>query len=121
MLRRLPYVLAALVVDLIPVAVFAAMGHALLTTPLGATTNARLVVLAVVDAYVICRVIMCVTRTFVSPSNHRLRLVQVRRRSGRCIIERWMSAGSAPWRCSASRRRRWGCCSGCTGPRTTCS
>ena len=94
MLRRLPFVLAALVVDLVPVAVFAAVGHALLTTPLGATTNTRLVVLAVVDAYVICRVIMCVTRTFVSPANHRLRLIQ-------CddywagYIERWVRRISA--------------------------
>ncbi len=77
MLRRLPFVLGALVLDLIPVAVFAAIGHALLTTPLGTTTNARLVTLAVVDAYVLCRVIMCVTRTFVSPREHRLRLIQI--------------------------------------------
>ncbi len=40
MLRRLPFVLAALLLDLVPVAVFAAVGHALLTTPLGATNNA---------------------------------------------------------------------------------
>ena len=94
MLRRLPFVLAALVVDLVPVAVFAAVGNALLTTPLGATTNTRLVVLAVVDAYVLCRVIMCLTRTFVSPTNHRLRLIQ-------CddywalYIERWVRRISA--------------------------
>ena len=76
MLRRLPFVLGALVVDLVPVAVFAAVGHAMLASPLGDRTNTRLVVLTVVDAYVICRVIMCVTRTFVSPANHRLRLIQ---------------------------------------------
>jgi small-conductance mechanosensitive channel len=94
MLRRLPFVLCALLLDLVPIAVFAAVGNALLTTPLGATTNTRLVVLAVVDAYVICRVIMCITRTFVSPSNHRLRLIQ-------CddfwalYIERWVRRISA--------------------------
>ena len=76
MLRRLPFVLAALLLDLVPVAVFAAVGHAMLATPLGAQTNTRLVVLAVVDAYVICRVVMCLTRAFVSPANHRLRLIQ---------------------------------------------
>ena len=89
MLRRLPFVLAALLVDLVPVAVFAALGHALLTTPLGATTNTRLVVLAVVDAYVLCRVIMCLTRTFVSPSNHRLRLIQCDD-DWALFIERWV-------------------------------
>jgi small-conductance mechanosensitive channel len=94
MLRRLPFVLCALLLDLVPVAVFAAVGNALLTTPLGATTNTRLVVLAVVNAYVICRVIMCITRTFVSPANHRLRLIQ-------CddfwalYIERWVRRISA--------------------------
>ncbi len=89
MLRRLPFVLAALLLDLVPVAVFAAMGHLMLTTPLGATTNTRLVVLAVVDAYVLCRVIMCVTRTFVSPSNHRLRLIQCDDHWA-SYIERWV-------------------------------
>ena len=75
--------------DLVPVAVFAAIGHAMLTTPLGAQTNTRLVVLAVVDAYVICRVVMCVTRTFVSPSNHRLRLIQCDDHWAG-FIERWV-------------------------------
>ena len=94
MLRRLPFVLLALGLDLIPVAVFAAVGHALLTTPLGATTNSRLVVLAVVDAYVICRIIMCVTRTFVSPRDHRLRLIQCDDHSAE-FIELWVRRISA--------------------------
>ena len=94
MLRRLPFVVAALLLDLIPVAVFAAVGHALLTTPLGATTNSRLVTLAVVDAYVICRVIMCVTRTFVSPREHRLRLIQCDDHAAE-FIEVWVRRISA--------------------------
>ena len=94
MLRRLPFVLAALLIDLVPVAVFAAVGHAMLTTPLGAQTNTRLMVLAVVDAYVICRVIMCVTRTFVSPANHRLRLIQCDDYWA-AFIERWVRRLSA--------------------------
>ncbi len=76
MLRRLPFVLAALLLDLVPVACSPRSATLMLTTPLGAQTNTRLVVLAVVDAYVLCRVVMCVTRTFVSPANHRLRLIQ---------------------------------------------
>ena len=94
MLRRLPFVLAALVVDLVPVAVFAAVGHFMLSTKLGAATNTRLVVLAVVDAYVACRVIMCVTRTFVSPANHRLRLIQCDDHWA-LYIERWVRRISA--------------------------
>ncbi len=94
MLRRLPFVIGALSLDLVPVAVFAAVGHALLTTPLGADSNSRLVVLAVVDAYVICRVIMCLTRTFVSPREHRLRLIQCDDHWA-AFIERWMRRISA--------------------------
>ena len=93
-LRRLPFVLVGLLLDLIPVAVFAAMGHALLTTPLGATTNTRLVVLAIVDAYVICRVIMCITRSFVSPRDHRLRLIQCDDQAA-AFIEIWVRRISA--------------------------
>ena len=89
MLRRLPFVVVALALDLVPVAVFAAIGHALLTTPLGATTNTRLVVLAIVDAYVICRIVMCVTRSFVSPRDHRLRLIQCDDHSA-AFIELWV-------------------------------
>jgi small-conductance mechanosensitive channel len=89
MLRRLPYVLTALVLDLVPVAVFAAVGNALLATPLGASTNTRLVVLAVVNAYVICRLVMCATRMFVAPSNHRLRLIQCDDQWAG-FIERWV-------------------------------
>ncbi len=77
LLRRLPYVLAHLMLELIPVALFAAVGNLLLGVPLlGAITNTKLVILAVVDAYVLCRVIMCLTRMFVTPYTPRLRLVQ---------------------------------------------
>ncbi|WP_158745925.1 mechanosensitive ion channel domain-containing protein, partial [Acidisphaera sp. L21] len=89
MLRRLPFVLIALILDLIPVVVFAAVGHAMLTTPLGVTTNTRLVVLAIVDAYVVCRVIMCITRSFVSPTDHRLRLIQCDDQAAE-FIENWV-------------------------------
>ena len=94
MLRRLPFVMLGLLLELVPVTVFAAVGHLLLTTPLGATTNTRLVVLAVVDAYVLCRVIMCVTRTFVSPREHRLRLIQCDDPSA-AFIELWIRRISA--------------------------
>ena len=94
MLRRLPFVLVALLLDLTPVAVFAAVGHMLLTTPLGDSTNTRLVVLAVVDAYVLVRAIMCVTRCFVSPRDHRLRLIQCDDAAA-AFIERWMRRLSA--------------------------
>ncbi len=89
MLRRLPFVVVALLLDLVPVAAFAAIGNALLTTPLGNTTNTRLVVLALVNAYVLCRVVLCVTRMFVSPREHRLRLIQCDDDTA-LYLERWV-------------------------------
>ena len=47
--RRLPLVLVDLLLNLLPVAVFAALGNALLSTDLGDTENTRLVVMAVVE------------------------------------------------------------------------
>ena len=89
LLRRLPFILVGFLLDLAPVAVFAVAGRLLLATPLGAAANGRLVVLAVVNAYVICRAVMCVTRMVVSPRKPRLRLVQCSDRWA-AYIERWM-------------------------------
>ena len=76
MLRRLPFVGMAFLLDLIPLAVFAALGNALLTLPLGTTPNDRLVVMAVVDAYVVCQLILCLTRAIVAPAQPSMRLVR---------------------------------------------
>jgi moderate conductance mechanosensitive channel len=82
-------VLAALLLDMVPVAVFAAVGNAMLATPLGDTINAKLVVLAVVNAYVVVRLVMCVTRIFVSPLDRRLRLIQCQDAIA-AYTERWV-------------------------------
>jgi moderate conductance mechanosensitive channel len=89
MLRRLPFVLGGLLLSLLPVAAFAAISNGLLGTPLGDARNARLVVLAVVYAYVICRAVMCLTRMFVAPDSPRLRLIQCTDETA-AYVERWM-------------------------------
>jgi small-conductance mechanosensitive channel len=89
MLRRLPFVFGGLLLNLLPVAVFAAISSGLLGTPLGDAKNPRLVVLAVVYAYVICRAIMCFTRMVVAPDSPRLRLLQCSNDTA-AYIERWM-------------------------------
>ncbi len=89
MVKRLPFALAALVLDAVPVAVFAAVGNAMLATPLGDTLNAKLVVLAVVNAYVVVRLVTCATRFFVSPELPRLRLIQCQDAVA-AYIERWV-------------------------------
>jgi len=76
MMRRVPFVLLGLMLDLIPVAVFAASAYAVLAL-VEPAPNARLVILALVDAYLTCRVLLCITRMFVAPATPRLRLVPV--------------------------------------------
>jgi small-conductance mechanosensitive channel len=94
MLRRLPFVLVNLVLNVLPVAVFAALGNVLLSTPLGDTRNTRLVVIAVVNAYVMCRLVMCLVRMMVAPDAPRLRLIQCTDDTAQ-YIERWMRRLSA--------------------------
>jgi len=65
-MMRLPFVLGRFVLDLLPVVAFAAVGNMLLGTEIGELVTARLVILAIVNAYVLRRVIICVARTLVS-------------------------------------------------------
>jgi len=76
-LQRLPFAVARLLLDFIPVLVFAAAGHVLLGTPLGTPVATRLVILALVNAYVICRLIMCITRMLVLPGGQPFRLLEL--------------------------------------------
>jgi len=74
LLRVLPYALARLLLDLVPVAVFIAAGNVLVGVMPGIDDRTRLVVIAVVNAYAACRAVMCVTRLLVSPADRSLRL-----------------------------------------------
>ena len=76
MLRRLPFALVNLVLELAPLAVFAAVAYGILTArDYGYTT--RLAILTVVNAYVAARAVMALTRMLVAPASPRLRLVAV--------------------------------------------
>jgi small-conductance mechanosensitive channel len=66
-IARIPFVLARLALDLLPVVVFAAVGTMLLGTHLGNDATPRLVIVAIVHAYALSRSVMCVARTLVSP------------------------------------------------------
>ena len=74
LLRILPYALVRLLLDLAPVAIFAATGNLLVSIIPQIDERTRLVVIAVVNAYAACRAVMCVTRMLVSPADWRLRL-----------------------------------------------
>ena len=77
LLRVLPYALVRLLLDLVPVAVFAAAGNGLVGLVPGIDARTRLVVIALVNAYAGCRAVMCVARMLLSPADKRLRLWRV--------------------------------------------
>ncbi|HUZ64155.1 MAG TPA: mechanosensitive ion channel domain-containing protein [Acetobacteraceae bacterium] len=89
LLRRLPFALARLLLDLLPVGVFLALGTALPQAGFGGSPATRAAILDLVQAYVAIRLVMCITRTLVAPASPRLRLLHMSDRAAR-YIETWM-------------------------------
>ena len=87
-LRKLPYALGRLLLDLVPIALFAAVAYALLGTRLGEPTQTRMVIRVAANAYVVCRVVLRVTAMLVSPTEPHLRLVHLSDR-GAAYVVRW--------------------------------
>lgn len=77
LLRRVPLVLGRLVLELLPVLGFLAVGHLIAASALGGKDLPRLVLLAVIDAYALCAAILCIARMMFSPSEPRLRLLHI--------------------------------------------
>ncbi len=75
---RLPFVLLRLILDLLPVASFAAIGYLLLATELGSNATARMVILAIINAYVLCRGMLCAIAALVSPTQMQPSLLIIR-------------------------------------------
>ncbi len=74
LLKRVPLVLARLVLELIPVLGIAVIGHLFTGSSLGGQAVSRLIILAVIDAYAICVALLCLARMLLSPDASRLRL-----------------------------------------------
>jgi len=83
-LVRLPFVLGRLLLELLPVLVFVGTASMLLGTEIGDLPTARLVILAVVNAYALSRGLICVVRALVGP----LGLLRVRAETA-AYIEIW--------------------------------
>ncbi len=66
-LVRLPFVLGRLALELLPVLVFAGVANTLLGTEIGDLPTARLVILAVVNAYALSRGLICIVRVLAGP------------------------------------------------------
>jgi small-conductance mechanosensitive channel len=77
-LRRVPLVLGRLLLELVPVLAIALVGHLFAGSSLGGQTVSRLIILAVIDSYAVCRAILSVTRMLLSPESSRLRLFHLR-------------------------------------------
>ncbi len=89
LLRRLPFVLARFAVKVVPLIVLAAIGYALLSTPLGDRRTARLVILAVLNAYLLTRFVVTLARVLLAPDVPRLRMVRLSD-SGAAYLTRWV-------------------------------
>ncbi|MET0723549.1 MAG: mechanosensitive ion channel domain-containing protein, partial [Tardiphaga sp.] len=81
---RLPFVLGRLVLELLPVVVFAGVVALILGTDIGDAGVTRLAILAIVNAYVLARGIICLTRALFGP----LSLFTVREETS-AYIEIW--------------------------------
>src|SRR5438105_1608971 len=66
---RLPFVLTRLALELLPVICFAAIGNLLLATDIGREATPRVVILAMVNAYVLSSAILYATAALVSPAS----------------------------------------------------
>ena len=76
-LRQVPYLVGRLVLDLLPLAAFAAVADLMLGTALGDPIEARLVSVQAVQAYLLARMILAGCAFLVSPAKPRLRLLGV--------------------------------------------
>jgi small-conductance mechanosensitive channel len=86
LLRRLPFILMAATVDVLPPLAFLAVATLLLGTPLTGSSGVRTVTIAVVDAYVIVRIIGCVARASFGAPAARLRLLPVSNDAARDLM-----------------------------------
>lgn len=88
MMRRVPFVVLALLLDLIPIGGFMACSYAVLAL-VEPESSARLVILAIIDAYAAWRVVLCIARMLVAPAMPRMRLVHVSDAAAAYIV-RWV-------------------------------
>ena len=93
-LRRVPFGLAALALDLLPVLAVSASGYVLITSGLATQTTPRLVILAAVNAYAAYRLVNGVVHMLVAPAERRLRLLPVGDAKA-AYISRWARRAAA--------------------------
>ena len=85
-LRRLPYGAGCFCVDLLPMLSVAAVSYALLAGGLSGEITSRLVILAVLNAYLAWRLVVAIANAVASPKSTRLRLIPVNDDSAAVIV-----------------------------------
>ena len=86
MLRRVPYLVGALLLDLAPILALAAMGFVLIASGLARTQTSRLVILTVLNAYTAWRLILVVMRLLAAPNCPKLRLLPLNTQAARLLV-----------------------------------
>lgn len=84
--RRLPYVVASFLLDLLPVLAVIATGAVLLSAGMTSTLISRLVILTVLNGYVGWRLIVALARTIAAPNAPRLRLLPIDRAQAHVMV-----------------------------------
>ncbi|MBP0446179.1 mechanosensitive ion channel [Roseomonas sp. SSH11] len=77
LLQRAPLAVLRLLLDLLPIGLFAVVGNVLTATPLGDVGVVPLIIMAAVNAFVVQHVVMAVGRAVFSPDSHALRLLRI--------------------------------------------
>jgi small-conductance mechanosensitive channel len=85
-MRRLPYALGSFGLDLLPVVAVAAASYGVMASGLAGGLTPRLVILAVLYAYLIWRVLIALATAIASPAAPRLRLIPVDNDQARVIV-----------------------------------
>ena len=75
--RRLPFLVGRLLLDLVPIGLFAVATNFLLGTSLGAPAQVRTAIFFVVQCYVSARLILAASALLFTPSSARLRLLNI--------------------------------------------
>jgi small-conductance mechanosensitive channel len=84
--RRLPYAIGHFLLSLAPIAVFALIGFAWLSGSLANERVARLVVIAVLNAYLVCRIILEIARLLLAPVSRDIRLIRTTDRRATWLV-----------------------------------
>jgi small-conductance mechanosensitive channel len=87
-LRRVPFGLAALALDLLPLLAVLATGYILVGGVFGDQPTPRLVILAAINAYVVYRLLMGMVGMLVAPRERRMRLLPVSDETA-AYVARW--------------------------------